>query len=65
MTIEGMMCPHCEKRVRKALEALPQVDSAEPSFESGTCVVTLNAKVADEVLKAAVEEEDYPVLKIE
>ena len=65
MTIEGMMCPHCEKRVRKALEALPQVDAAEPSFESGTCVVVLNAKVADEVLKAAVEEEDYPVLKIE
>jgi len=65
MTIEGMMCPHCEKRVRKALESLPQVDSAEPSFESGICLVTLNAKVADEVLKAAVEEEDYPVLKID
>ena len=65
MTIEGMMCPHCEKRVRKALESLPQVESAEPSFESGTCLVTLNAKVADEVLKAAVEEEDYPVLKID
>ncbi len=65
MTIEGMMCPHCEKRVRKALEALPQVASAEPSFEAGTCVVTLTAKVDDSVLKAAVEEEDYPVLKIE
>jgi len=65
MTIEGMMCPHCEKRVRKALENLPQVASAEPSFEAGTCVVTLTAKVEDAVLKAAVEEEDYPVLKIE
>ncbi len=65
MTIEGMMCPHCEKRVRKALEALPQVAWAEPSFEEGTCVVTLTAKVDDSVLKAAVEEEDYPVLKIE
>ncbi|MBQ8616163.1 MAG: heavy metal translocating P-type ATPase [Clostridia bacterium] len=65
MTIEGMMCPHCEKRVRKALEALPQVASAEPSFEAGTCVVTLTARVDDSVLKAAVEEEDYPVLKIE
>ena len=65
MTIEGMMCPHCEKRVRKALEELPQVASAEPSFEAGTCVVTLTAKVDDSVLKAAVEEEDYPVLKIE
>ena len=65
MTIEGMMCPHCEKRVRKALENLPQVASAEPSFEAGTCVVTLTAKVDDAVLKAAVEEEDYPVLKIE
>ena len=65
MTIEGMMCPHCEKRVRKALEALPQVASAEPSFEAGTCVVTLTAKVDDSELKAAVEEEDYPVLKIE
>ena len=65
MTIEGMMCPHCEKRVRKALEALPQVTSAEPSFEAGICVVTLTAKVDDSVLKNAVEEEDYPVLKIE
>lgn len=65
MTIEGMMCPHCEKRVRKALEALPQVASAEPSFEAGTCVVTLTAKVDDSVLKNAVEEEDYPVIKIE
>ncbi|MBP3637149.1 MAG: heavy metal translocating P-type ATPase [Clostridia bacterium] len=65
MTIEGMMCPHCEKRVRKALEALPQVASAEPNFEAGTCVVTLTAKVDDSVLKNAVEEEDYPVLKIE
>jgi len=65
MTIEGMMCPHCEKRVRKALEALEQVVSAEPSFQEGTCVVTLAAKCDDSVLKKAVEDADYPVLKIE
>ena len=65
MTIEGMMCPHCEKRVRKALEALPQVISAEPSFESGKCLVTLSGKVDNTLLKNAVEEEDYPVLSIE
>lgn len=65
MTIEGMMCPHCEKRVRTALEALPQVISAEPSHETGLCVVTLKSPVEDSALKAAVEDADYPVLKIE
>ena len=47
----GMMCPHCEARVKKALEALPQVDEAVVSHEAGTAIVTLNAEVDDEVLK--------------
>lgn len=65
MKIEGMMCPHCEARVKKCLEAIPQVDVAEVSHEAGTAVVTLNAEVADDVLKNAVEAQDYPVLSIE
>ncbi len=65
MTIEGMMCAHCEKRVRNALEALPQVLSAEPNHETGLCIVTLKAPLADGTLKAAVEDVDYPVAKIE
>lgn len=65
MTIEGMMCSHCEKRVRTALEALPQVISAQPDHQTGLCVVSLKAPVADDILKATVEEADYPVLKIE
>ena len=55
LTVEGMMCPHCEARVKKALEALPQVDEAVVSHEAGTAIVTLNAEVDDEVLKKAVE----------
>ncbi len=65
MKIEGMMCPHCEARVKKALEAVEGVESAVASHESGTAVVTLSAPVADEALKAAVEAQDYPVLGIE
>lgn len=65
MTIEGMMCPHCEKRVRNALEVLPQVAMAEPNHETGLCIVTLTKKVDDAVLRSAVEDADYPVLKIE
>ena len=65
MKIEGMMCGHCEARVKKALEALPQVSEAEVSHEAGTAIVTLNADVADEVLKKAVEDQDYPVLSIQ
>ena len=65
MKIEGMMCGHCEARVKKALEALAQVESAEVSHENGTAVVTLSADVADEVLKKAVEDQDYPVLSIQ
>ncbi len=65
MKIEGMMCEHCEARVKKALEALPQVDGAQVSHEAGTAVVTLNAPVADDVLKKAVEDQDYRVLGIQ
>ena len=65
MKIEGMMCPHCEARVKKCLEALPEVEMAEVSHTSGTAVVTLHAEVADDVLKKAVEAQDYPVVSIE
>ena len=65
LTVEGMMCPHCEARVKKALEALPQVDEAVVSHEAGTAIVTLNAEVDDEVLKKAVEAQDYPVTSIQ
>lgn len=64
LVIEGMMCSHCEKRVKKALEAVDGVVSAEVSHEKGTAVVTLGKNVSDEVLKKAVEEEDYPVLSV-
>ena len=65
MKIEGMMCGHCENRVKKALEALPEVESAEVSHEAGTAIVTLKSEIADTALKAAVEAQDYPVLSIE
>ncbi|MDD7483183.1 MAG: heavy metal translocating P-type ATPase [Clostridia bacterium] len=64
MKIEGMMCPHCEARVKKALEALPQVEQAAVSHASGTAVVTLRADVSDEQLKKAVEDQDYTVVSI-
>ena len=64
MSIEGMMCMHCEARVKKVLEAIDQVSSAEVSHEKGTAIVTLNAEVDDEVLKKAVEDQDYKVTKI-
>ena len=59
--IEGMMCGHCEATVKKALEALSQVDSAEVSHTAVTAVVTLNADVSDDVLKKTVEDRDYKV----
>ena len=65
LKIEGMMCPHCEARVKKCLEALPEVEVAEVSHTEGTAVVTLKEDVADDVLKKAVEAQDYPVLSIE
>ena len=64
MTIEGMMCVHCEARVKKVLEAIDQVGSAEVSHEKGTAIVTLNGEVDDEVLKKAVEDQDYKVMEI-
>jgi len=65
MHIEGIMCGHCEARVKKALEALEAVELAEVSHTTGTAVVTLKEAVADEVLKNAVEAQDYPVISIE
>ena len=64
MKIEGMMCGHCEARVKKALEALPEVESAAVSHTEGTAVVTLKGAVSDEVLKKAVEDQDYKVTGI-
>lgn len=64
MKIEGMMCGHCEAAVKKCLEALPEVDTAEVSHEAGTAVVTLNAEIANDMLKKAVEDKDYKVLEI-
>ena len=65
LKVEGMMCGHCEARVKKALEALPEVDEAVVSHEAGTAIVTLNAEVADDVLKNAVETQDYKVTGIQ
>ena len=65
LKVEGMMCGHCEARVKKALEALPEVTEAVVSHETGTAIVTLNADVADDVLKKAVEDQDYPVTGIQ
>ena len=65
MKIEGMMCMHCENRVKKTLEKIEGVESAVVSHEKGTAVVTLNAEVANEVLKNAVEAQDYTVISVE
>ena len=64
INIEGMMCAHCEKTVKGALEALENVTSAEVSHEKGTAVVELSGDVADDVLKKAVEDKDYTVTGI-
>ena len=64
MQIEGMMCGHCEARVKKCLEEIPQVESAVVSHENNSAVVTLNDSVADDVLCKAVEDNDYKVLSI-
>ncbi len=64
ITIEGMMCPHCEATVKKALMALPEVEDAQVSHEAGTAVVTLSADAEDAALKKAVEDKDYKVLGI-
>ena len=65
MNIEGMMCAHCEASVRKALEAVEGVASADVSHEKGTAVVALSSEVSDDVLKKAVEDKDYKVTGIE
>lgn len=64
LQVEGMMCGHCEASVKKALEALEQVQEAVVSHEAGTAIVSLKSDVADEVLKKAVEDQDYKVLSI-
>ena len=60
-----MMCNHCEARVKKALEAVPGVESAVADYTAGTAVVTLSAPVGDEVLRQAVEAQDYAVIGVE
>ena len=62
LRIEGMMCAHCEASVRKALEALDGVESAQASHETGTAKITLSSDVPFETLKKAVEEKDFKVL---
>ena len=62
LKIEGMMCAHCEARVKKALEAVPGVESAVADHTAGTAVVILTAPVEDETLRTAVEAQDYKVL---
>ena len=65
LKVEGMMCGHCEARVKKALEAVPGVESAVADHAKGTAVVTLSAPVEDDALRAAVEAQDYKVLGLE
>ena len=65
MKIEGMMCGHCEARVKKTLEGIAGVETAEVSHTAGTAVVTLKEDVANDVLKSAVEAQDYKVLSVE
>ena len=62
--IEGMMCPHCENRVKTTLESFEQVVSAEVSHKSGTAVITLNSEISEEILKNAVENDGYKVVSI-
>ena len=64
LDVKGMMCEHCEARVKKALEALEGVSAAVADHNKGTAVVTLSAPVADEVLRKAVEDQDYEVTAV-
>jgi Cu2+-exporting ATPase len=64
MKIEGMMCGHCEARVKKILEELPQVEEAIVSHEEGQAVVRLNADISDEELTKVVEAQDYKVVSV-
>ena len=65
LKVEGMMCMHCEARVKKALEAIPGVENAVADHTAGTVAVTLNGAVADETLRAAVEAQGYQVTGLE
>ena len=65
MKIEGMMCKHCEARVKKILEGIDGVVEAEVSHEKGTAIVTLSKDVDNSVLKSAIEAQDYPVIDIQ
>ena len=65
MKIEGIMCGHCEARVKKCLEAIPEVEMAEVSHVTGTAVVTLLVPVSDSILKEAVEAQNYKVISIQ
>ena len=65
LKVEGMMCPHCEARVKKALEAVEGVQSAKADHSAGEARVILRGNVPDEILKAAVEAQDYKVLGVE
>ena len=60
--IEGMMCAHCEARVKKALEELPEVKSAQVSHENGSAVVTLEKEISDDKLRQTVEDQGYKVI---
>lgn len=64
LDVKGMMCPHCEARVQKALEAVEGVSAAVADHTKGTAVVTLSAPVADEALRQAVEAQDYEVTAV-
>ena len=63
--IQGMMCPHCEATVKKALEALSEVEVAEVSHANGTAVITLNAAISDDTLRQTIEAKDFTVTGIE
>ena len=65
MKIEGMMCPHCQARVKKTLEALPQVEEAEVSWQEGTAIVKLSQKIDNDILKKVIEDQDYQVISVE
>ena len=65
MKINGMMCGHCEARVKKVLEALPQVEEAVVSHEAGTAVLTLAEEISNDELKKVIEDQDYEVLSVE
>ena len=62
--IQGMMCPHCEATVKKALEALAGVASAEVSHKNGTAVVTFTSDVSDDILRSCVQDKDFTVISI-